>query len=146
MYAHPNLPAATDPDVGAEDREIIQRKSMTGAGALATGLVEVPWLLRVIRERVAAPPAAFMKWDDFLRAGRGLLLWEAFVTGSAKRDSHANDAVAAVEAFRAALPDPTRAHALLDSEVLSLLGATMLRTGWTSDLMVLAAPTLVIRA
>ena len=117
-----------------------------GAGALATGLVEVPWLLRAIRERITTPRAAFVRWDDFVRAGSGCFLWEAFVTATAKRNSHADDAIAAVEAFRAALPDPNRSHALVDSDVMSLVGAAMLRIGWTSDLSVLAAPTLVIRA
>jgi hypothetical protein len=117
-----------------------------GAGALATGLAEVPWLLRTIRQETGEAETPFVKWADFAAAGRGLFLWEAFVTSAAKRDSHSDDALAAVEAFRSALPDPTASHALIDGEVFSLLGAVLLRTGWTNDLGVLSQPTLVIRA
>jgi hypothetical protein len=116
-----------------------------GAGALATGLAEVPWLLRAIRGRIKTPRAAYVRWSEFVQRGEGLFLWEAFVTAAAKRDSHVNDAVAAVEAFKASLPNADGAHALGDGEVMSLLGAAMLRTGWTEDLMVLTVPVLVIR-
>jgi hypothetical protein len=89
-----------------------------GAGALATGLSEVPWLLRAIGQRLSAPTKAFIRWSAFAAEHRGLFLWEAFVTAAAKRDSHANDAVAAIEVFRATLPDPDRSHALQDADVV----------------------------
>jgi hypothetical protein len=117
-----------------------------GSGALATGLAEVPWILRAIRARMSLPRPAFVRWDQFEDSGMGLFLWEAFVTSTAKRDSHANDAVAAVERFRDALPNAARSHALKDGEVFSLLGAAMLRTGWAADLSLMATPVLVIRA
>lgn len=118
-----------------------------GTGALATGLVQVLWLLREIRERVGNQTCpAYLRWSEFVEAGEGLFLWEAFVSGKGKRDSHAADAQAAVEAFRAALPDPDRASCVVCNDVQSLVGAALVRTGWTTDLSVLATPSPVIRA
>jgi hypothetical protein len=51
-----------------------------GTAALVTGLVQTAWILRSLRRRY--PEAvAFLDWDEFTRAGRGVFLWEAFVTG-----------------------------------------------------------------
>lgn len=118
-----------------------------GAGVLATGLVQVLWLLHEIRARVGDPSCrAYLRWQEFIEAGQGLFLWEAFVSGAGKGDSHVADAHAAVDAFRAALPDPDRASCISCSDVHSLVGAALLRTGWTTELSVLATPSPVIRA
>lgn len=118
-----------------------------GAGALATGLVQGLWLLDEIRSRVGdLNCCAYLRWPDFVEAGEGLFLWEAFVSGTGKRESHVADAQAAVEAFRAALPDLDRASCVTCDDVQSLVGAALLRTGWTTDLSVLATPSPVIRA
>ncbi len=76
-----------------------------GAGALATGLVQISWVLdRLVAVRgddmptVTTTPATWM-------AGRAdVLLWEAFVSGDGKpvpaeAGSHAADAAAAAEEF-----------------------------------------------
>jgi hypothetical protein len=117
-----------------------------GSGALATGLAEVAWLLETVQRSIRRPESAYLRWPDFTAGGRGLFLWEAFVSGTSKRESHEGDATAAVEAFHAALPDPHLSNALTVTRAFSLIGAAMLRTGWGTDLSLLAEPCLVIRA
>jgi len=47
-----------------------------GAGAMATGVVEIAWILRELRQR--CPNAtAHQDWHRFAAAGTGLFVWEA---------------------------------------------------------------------
>lgn len=116
-----------------------------GAGALATGLVQVAWILSELRERM--PEAMpYLDWEQFMAAGEGLFLWEAFVTDRAKATTHVDDATVAVAAFRRALPDPAEANAVTADRPLSLLGAALLWSGWSEELDLLHAPCLVIKA
>ena len=120
-----------------------------GCGALATGLAETAWILGHLRQAAPGCPV-FLTWDDFARSGRGLFLWEAFVSGAGKARGDANlhclDAEAAALRFLEALPDPPSINAVLEPDVLSLIGAVLLRTGWTSDVRILARSCLVVRA
>ncbi len=117
-----------------------------GSGSLATGLVEVAWVLRELRRQVTEQPAAHLHWPSFAAAGCGLFVWEAFVSAGGKRASHLQDAQAAVDAFEAALPTPDTVNAVkCTSEVYSLIGAALLRTGWSSELAILREPCLVIK-
>jgi hypothetical protein len=117
-----------------------------GCGALATGLVQVTWVLHAIRSQLTVPAQVHSSWEAFSSVESGLFIWEAFVSGRSKRDGHVADAVCAVEAFTAAMPYPPEKNAIQpDSPVHSLLGAALLRTGWSVDLALLSAPTLVIR-
>ena len=60
-----------------------------GCGALATGLVEVAWVLEATRNAMRKPvPSSFLDWQQFDCAGTGLFIWEALVSGSAKQLSH----------------------------------------------------------
>ena len=119
-----------------------------GTGALATGLVEVSWILREVRRELRREVACHLDWRAF-GTGGGLFLWEAFVSGGGKPqvegNPHAADAMAAVEAFVDALPDPTSMNAIDESDVISLVGMALLRTGWTRDLESLETPCLVIK-
>jgi len=119
-----------------------------GTGALATGLVEVSWILREVRRELSREVACHLDWRAFNASG-GLFLWEAFVSGEAKpqveSNPHAADAMAAVEAFVDALPDPTSMNAIEESDVISLVGMALLRTGWTRDVESLGTPCLVIK-
>jgi hypothetical protein len=117
-----------------------------GAGALATGLTETVWILDRIKK--AAPPSsrAFLIWKEFVVAASGLFLWEAFVTSKAKRGAHHDDAEAAVTCFRSCLPDVDAHNAVTGDRVRSLIGAALLQAGWSSDLALLHATCLVIRA
>lgn len=118
-----------------------------GSGALATGLVQVVWVLRAIRAQLAPPVSAFLTWSSFVASGSGLFLWEAFVSGSQKQSSHLADAEVGAQAFIRALPDPLSANAVTcESPVHSLVGAALLRSGWSSSLTLLAEPCLVVRA
>jgi hypothetical protein len=116
-----------------------------GCGAMGTGLVQATWVLQQLRA-VRGQQSAYLSWPDFQAAGRGIFFWEAFVSGSSKRDSHVADARHAVEAFLAALPDVERVNALpSEGPVLSLIGAALLRTEWSDDLNVLSQRVLVVK-
>lgn len=116
-----------------------------GTGALATGLVQSAWILAEIRERVKSVPLA-LDWPTFVHQGRGLFLWEAFVSGSAKQATHVGDATVAVAAFVDALPEPLARNAVQESRVLSLIGAAALWSGLADDAGLLGTPCLVLRA
>ena len=92
------------------------------------------------------PPAFYLRWPDFVAVGSGVFLWEAFVTKSAKLGTHSDDAEAAVKHFLSALPDPMSVGLGATVEVHSLLGAALLRAGWSRDLTLLEQPCLVLRA
>ncbi|MBW3565424.1 MAG: hypothetical protein KY459_11920 [Acidobacteria bacterium] len=117
-----------------------------GSGALATGIVQVSWALRAIRQRIGPRVDAFLSWTEFRESETGLFLWEAFVSRDAKADTHEGDAAIAVDAFIRALPHPDAANAIREVDVVSLVGAAMLRTGWSKDPELLARSCLVIRA
>lgn len=116
-----------------------------GLGALATGLTEVPWILLRIRAQLSSGVPAFLKWREFCSASNGLFLWEAFVTGDAKGASHCNDAAIAVGEFRRVAPDIDDANAVKVPVAMSLVGAALLRSGWTADLGVLEQTCVVIK-
>lgn len=122
-----------------------------GGGVTTIGVLITAYALAELRKRVpdAVPTLDWRKprW----RAG-DLLLFEAFVTGRKRAKTapnrHVDDARdAATEFLRHGAPsavpnaieDPTTAW-------LNLLGAALLRTGWTTDLAVLDAACLVVRA
>jgi hypothetical protein len=112
---------------------------------MATGIVEVAWTLSELRQRL--PDARpYLDWHQFAAAGRGLFLWEAFVTDKAKATTHVDDAIIAVARFRGSLPDPTASNAVAAERPLSLLGAALLWSGWSSNTDLLRTPCLVIKA
>lgn len=91
-------------------------------------------------------PLFFLRWPDFIAVGSGIFLWEAFVTKDAKLGTHRDDAAAAVEHFLSTLPDPMSAGLSATAEVHSLLGAALLRAGWSTDIALLEQACLVLRA
>jgi hypothetical protein len=118
-----------------------------GAGALATGLVQVAWVLQRIRVRVPETISGCLSWSNFLESQPSLLIWEAFVSGSAKGTTHVADARRAVNAFAKSLPDPRAASAIsVAGSTYSLAGAALLRTGWSTDITLLQQACIVIRA
>lgn len=123
------------------------RSWSAGAGAqvLATGLVQISWIL----EHVAAEAPsmrAYLDWHEFATAdGPRLFLWEAFVTGRAKGASHQDDAHLAARAFADALPDPRRSLSVRSSgRAISLLGAAALWATLSHDTTLLHQSALVI--
>lgn len=116
-----------------------------GASALATGITQTAWILSELRNR--CPEAtAYLDWDNFTEAQAGLFLWEAFVTGAAKSATHVDDALIAARTFVDALPDPRKSNAVSADRPLSVIGAALLWSGWTTDPAVLHQPCLVIKS
>jgi hypothetical protein len=116
-----------------------------GAGAMATGLVQAAWVLAAIRAR-CPNDRLHLEWPPFAAEGRGLLVWEAFVTAGSKGASHVDDATIAVNAFSSALPDPGVASSITAERPLSLAAAVALWSGWLDRADVLHSVPLVIRA
>jgi hypothetical protein len=114
---------------------------------MATGLVQAAWTLRALRASTASA-AAFVRWDEFESAGKGLFLWEAFVTAAAKAQdlSHHGDAAIAVDRFCELLPDPTRADEVSAERPLSLIAAAALWSGWLDNPDELRGGCLVVKA
>ena len=110
-----------------------------GAGScvLTTGLAQTAWVLRNLRE--GCPTQALSAtWNDFSTAGKGLLIWEAFVSGNSKPASEAEAsqkaaAAAAVTAFRDSLPNPPASSVITTSDPFSLVDAAAIWSGWVSD-------------
>jgi hypothetical protein len=114
-----------------------------GAGLLATGLAEMAWVLRAVGER-CSDVSFHTDWRAFCEEGRGLFVWEALVTEHAD-GGQADEAVRAVRAFAAALPDPTRSNAVGTTRPFSLAAAAALWAGLTSDVGVLHRPVLALK-
>lgn len=115
-----------------------------GSGALATGLAVIPHFLSRLRQ--ASPDAtATMDWKRPPERSQEILLWEAFVSSSDKADSHEEDAMVAARGFARACGDLDAFQKLTSEPCLNLLGACLLRTGWTNDIAVLSSDLLVLR-
>jgi len=115
-----------------------------GACVLAKGLVIVPYILEGLRCRAKAARPTF-KWRGRL-SKQDLLLFEAFVTHVERSVSHVECARLALKQF----PKGWEKRASFESAVeepctMNLLGAMLLRTGWTKDLTMLSDPCLVVR-
>lgn len=117
-----------------------------GCGALATGLVQTTWLLRRLRESLSPQPLAFFAWHDFVRSPGSILLWEAFISRTAKSNSHHGDAMLAVQAFERALPEPQRRNLIDEDSVFSLVASALLRAGWSVTTAMLSSPCLCLAA
>jgi hypothetical protein len=118
----------------------------SGVQSLAIGLVEATWVLNRIQQASPQKRIAYLRWPDFRATSQGLFLWEAMVTGQVKKSSHMADAQTAVLAFIGALPNIDNANAVKCDRVFSLIGAALLRSGWSTDLDLLSTPAVVIRA
>jgi hypothetical protein len=116
-----------------------------GSTVLATGLPQVSWILRQIKQRLGQSCIAYLSWEEFNTTPAGLFLWEAFVSGKAKGNNHIDDARRAVDAFRIGLPDPRLSDVFSDESVISLIGMALLRTGWSRDVQLLSQRCLVVK-
>jgi hypothetical protein len=115
-----------------------------GACVLTKGLVIVPYILEGLRFRARSARPTF-KWRSRLST-RDLLLFEAFVSHLGASVSHVECARLAINRF----PKAGRQRATFESAVeetctMNLLGAMLLRIGWTNDLAMLSEPCLVVR-
>jgi hypothetical protein len=118
-----------------------------GAGATVTtiALGIVTYALAQLRERLPAATAS-VDWRAPPTSTGQVLFFEAFVTQMSKGSDHARDALIAAEVARQLFEMmPPCASAITEvDDVLSTLGAALLRTGWSTDLALLATPCLVL--
>lgn len=118
-----------------------------GAGATVTtvALAVVTYTLTGLRRGLSRATAS-TDIDALPTRPGDTLFFEAFVTAAAKGADHADDALIAAREMRALLAgDRPWRSAIDEPEVFSLLGASLLRTGWSTDLAALSAPCLVVR-
>ena len=116
-----------------------------GTGALATGMVEILWIMNRVRSLLGYAPKPVFDWREFLES-KSVFLWEAFVTAKAKGHSDRHDAEIALRKFLDSTGDIKVANAITEEKVLSLIGACALRAEWTRDVSILWKPCLVIKA
>jgi len=116
-----------------------------GAGSLATGLSETVWILTQVRQQLTSQAPVHFRWSPFQQSGVGLFVWEAFVSGDAKSDTHHGDAEFAVNQFFTSLPNPESYNAITCGNARSLIGAAVLQSGLSGDLTLLHQQCLVIR-
>jgi hypothetical protein len=128
--------------------------AVAGATVLVTSLVIALYVLHRLRELV--PEAtAILDWRRPLTERRQLLLWEAFVSDQRKnnvkrkntKEQHIDDEKLAVADFRRGFNHPASLESSVTApKCLSLLGAALLRTGWSTDLDLLSEQCLVVRS
>jgi hypothetical protein len=114
-----------------------------GLGSLGVGLVEVPWIVRELRN--SRPSIRFfVDWRRFDRSSKPdrVFLWEAFVTRDAHcpsktSDAHGHDAKTAVKTFRRRHPNQLRSDIHEEGPLLSVVGAARLFAGAAKDHKVL---------
>ena len=133
---------------GESGRGLPTRPFSAGAGTtvLVTSLVVAPYVLGRLRGALPHASATF-DWRLRLTNPGELLLFEAFVTDQCKEtpERHVEDADLAVKSFRRDLALSFEG-ATSSEECMNLLGAALLRTGWSTDIAMLSASCLVIRS
>lgn len=119
--------------------------SNVGASVLATAMVQIPWTLRFIHERVP-DLRVHVQWQSFAEQQDGLFLWEAFVSGSAKGETHEDDARSGVQAFCEQLPNPGDPTAEETEGPFSVLAAATVWAGFDLPIEAMRGGCLVVRA
>jgi hypothetical protein len=107
----------------------------------------VPYILSKLKTAVPNVKGTF-DWYSKLSAPGETQFFEAFVTnqGSRSEPRHVDDARLAVAAFQRGMCRPEEFNSSIDEpNCFNLLGAMLLRTGWTGDLGVLSRPCLVVK-
>lgn len=138
-----------DPGELTSARTVDQGKAWSaaaGLGSFAVASVQVPWLMRAIASQITNPMPCFLDWEAFQDAEQGLFVWEAFVSGDAKGESHMEDAAIAVKAFQTALPNPTLNRPAEQGLIVNLAGCALLWSGLSVDQNLMHEPCLVIKA
>ena len=121
-----------------------------GATALVASTVVVPYVLRNLKQAVPDGTTT-LNWHDWSRnltEPRKMLLFEAFVTNQNKQTDarHIEDAQLAAKELYTKLQNKEEIESSVTvDECFSILGAMLLRTGWTTDASVLSQSCLVVR-
>ena len=121
-----------------------------GAAVLVTATVVVPYVLRQLRTAVpdAVATLDWRRWSRDETAPRRLLLFEAFVSNKKRggAGNHVGDAERAAQALHAKLGTGKPVESSVTAEErFNILGAMMLRTGWSEEPSVLSEACLVVR-
>lgn len=139
------VPVPENPnDIGLARAGEGNRPFSAGAGASAAlvGLQQAAWVMSRLRGDIGKYTVT-TDWRAWPHSSSTILLWEAFVSGNAKGECHADDAITAALEFH-------RREASLRSDVtcerpLSLVGAAALWSGLSDDLTILRRSVLVLR-
>ena len=122
-----------------------------GSGALTTGVQQMAWVLSALAEHHGDTLLPTVDHDALLGGACRLLIWEAFVSGTGKSDPagtdpHVEDARLAVVEFQRRVEAGTLASDCEpESEVFSLAGAALIRSGLTRDLALLYQAPVVVK-
>lgn len=114
-----------------------------GANSLCAGLGVVLYALSTLR-RIAPQARASLDFRSPPSTPQSLFLFEAFVSGSDKRGDHCAEAKAVVDGFANVSQSLSSAQRLDAEPCLNILGALLLRTGWSTDLALLRSELLVL--
>lgn len=147
------LPAAAD-DLGRARNGEGNRAWSAGAGsgALTTGTQQMTWVFCALGDRYGTDLRPTFAWGDVSDGRSRLMIWEAFVTGTAKtmdRDDpagHVADARSAVDEFdRRVAEGPLMSDCDPEPNIVCLAGAALLRAGLSENRDLLRRAPAVIR-
>lgn len=125
-----------------------------GSSVLATGLVQVNWVLAALRARFKEITAT-TRWREFSGREHPLFIWEAFITrqegvsvelGASETTQHERDALCGAVAFqrlcksRDSLPSD-----LQDEPAISLIGLQLLECGLNTNVQLLSETCTVLK-
>lgn len=135
---------------GESGKGLLSRPFSAPAGSTVAvlGLLIATYVLKRLRE-LCPDAVATMDWRNPSFDKGTLLIWEAFITGQAKTHDarHVEDAQLAIQCYCERMKSPAEAvSSVHEPSCLNLVGAALLRTGWTTDVSVLSQQCFVIRA
>lgn len=107
-----------------------------GSGVLVTGLVQLCWILRKVKRSVVEVRPTF-SFDDFDSGIANFVIWEAFVSGSAKGDDHAADAQIALENYQQRRRNSEPVEDVTANLCFSLAGAALMWSSLNHDVEIL---------
>ena len=116
-----------------------------GATVLTVALPIMSYTLKQLRTRIDGYET-MLDWKDWSAGSNTLLIWEAFVSGSSKGSDHWHDADIAASAFLIGLDNLEAINAIVEPNVLSLVGAALIHSGWVEpSVSMLKTPALVVK-
>ena len=106
-----------------------------GAAVATLAIQQAAWILRAIHDGESNLPMYTLDWRRWPspEGVKHFLIWEAFVSGSARGTSHAQDAATAAMFFREHENDLAEVNAVKADEPLCMVHAAAIWAGWTDD-------------